>query len=272
MAPGTPVCYDANGDFIRASAAQTDRWPSVGLVLELRQPHYEPNVIHLGFIDLLSWQAIIGTSLLTVGAPYYLSNTPGMLSPNSQESGALISQLIGVAVTPNRMQIELRDAIVLSNIAVQGTQRKALVLNNLGQVGELPAGSTLAGSSAPLFTGQNKGSNFWIGAAVARHSSGTGLILADATAMVRRSIGLATVGALTNFAEDVQLEGPFVLNDWTAVIGAVSLQPETDYFLSATPGMLTPISPSISGQISQPVGFSVTPTTLIINIEQAILL
>lgn len=123
-----------------------------------------------------------------------------------------------------------------------------------------------------LFTAQNKGAPFFIGASIARHPSGTGLILADATGMARKAIGLATVGAAFGFAEAVQLDGVFTMVDWTNVTGTANLQPLADYYLSVTPGMLATAAPATPGQVAQPVGFAISPTTLMVNPEIAILL
>jgi hypothetical protein len=128
------------------------------------------------------------------------------------------------------------------------------------------------GPTSFVFSAQNNGTNFWVGAALARHPSGSGLILADATSIARKAVGLATIGAAVGFSETAQLDGLFQMNDWTQVVGSPTLQALSDYYLSATPGRLSAVAPNVPGQIAQAVGFSLSSTTLMVNPQKAFLL
>lgn len=164
------------------------------------------------------------------------------------------------------------------------TWRKKLGIIGNGAVGPAgpagPAGAPGApgppgppGPTVELYDGENKDvSAFSIGMPIARHPSGTGFIIADNTTIARSVMGLATVGAAVGFTETVQVQGVFSLADWTAIIGSMNLTALGDYFLSATPGMLTTTSPTTPGTTSQFVGFALSTTDLLIEIQQSILL
>lgn len=114
----------------------------------------------------------------------------------------------------------------------------------------------------------NKGATaFWMGAAIARHPSGSGFILANNTALATTAIGLACLGAPATQPEIVQLQGLFSLDDWTPVTGTANLTPLGFYWLDSTNGRLinsVPVPPAIQTL----VGFAISPRTLRIGIEE----
>lgn len=125
-------------------------------------------------------------------------------------------------------------------------------------------------SRLPMFfaSATNKGpTTFWMGAAIARDASGSGFVLANNGALATTAIGLACLGAPPTQPEIVQLDGLFSLDDWTPVTGAANLTPLAFYWLDATSGKLTSALPT-SPAISALVGYSISPRTLKIGIEQ----
>lgn len=124
-------------------------------------------------------------------------------------------------------------------------------------------------SRLPQFfaSGLNKGAtSFWMGAAVARDSSGSGFVLANNASVSTMSIGLACLGAPPGQPEIVQLAGLFSLDDWTPVTGSSSLSSPASFWLSSTNGKIT-TSPPASPSIEQLLGISVSPRTLLMNLE-----
>lgn len=108
--------------------------------------------------------------------------------------------------------------------------------------------------------------------AVAVHSSGTGIVKANATDTSKPAVGLMTADTADTISGAVQTDGPFTLADWTAVIGSASLAAHTLYFLSTTGGLLTATPPSVGGNVVQRIGRAVSATTLAIEIGPTILL
>lgn len=84
-------------------------------------------------------------------------------------------------------------------------------------------------------------------------------------------VGLAASNTNVGFVCPVNVRD-LVLPDWTAVIGTQYLTLNQTYFLSTTPGQLTPIAPSTPGQVVLSVGKAVTADTLEISIGTPILL
>lgn len=114
--------------------------------------------------------------------------------------------------------------------------------------------------------------SFWKGATLSAHPAGSGCRLADATALSRRCIGLATLGASVGFAENIRTEGWLESFDWTLVTDSVALSPNTFYFLSLTPGKLTATAPTVAGQIAQRIGISLNSTLMQLSIGEPITL
>lgn len=134
---------------------------------------------------------------------------------------------------------------------------------------------TESGDTVTSYSAENKGSaTFAIGAALAVHSSGSGVLLAHAgSSPPRRCVGLASVGVAVGVAETVVTEGVFSLADWSAVTGSAALASGSSYYLDpATVGRLTATAPSSVGQIVQQVGRAVSTTQLDLEIEDPILL
>ena len=110
------------------------------------------------------------------------------------------------------------------------------------------------------------------GQIVAVHSSGTGVVKADATTTATSAVGLARTATAPTVSGDIKVAGVFTLADWTAVVGAVSLTAPAFYYLATTPGQLTTAPPSAVGNIVQVVGVAVAPDTLDLRIDDYILL
>lgn len=118
------------------------------------------------------------------------------------------------------------------------------------------------------FTAENKDAvTILAGQPVTIHSSGTGIVLADATVKATACVGLALVDVAPTVIGVVSTDGPFTLADWTSVIGAVTLATKGRYFLDDVAGKLTTTPPTAFDNISQFVGKALSPTRLEINIE-----
>lgn len=150
--------------------------------------------------------------------------------------------------SPRQIDPHLRRTLELLNRRIQSAQT-----NGLGFTAENKSGLTLTK-----------------GMAIANHSSGTGIVKANATDTTLQCVGLALETMLSAVSGNVQTEGLIELSDWSTVIGAVALSAKTKYFLSTTSGMLTSTPPTGAGQIVQVVGVAVNPTTLDISIQDRI--
>ncbi len=144
------------------------------------------------------------------------------------------------------------------------TAESSVIELTVNQVGIQGAPGT--DGALPGFTTTNKqGSTIVAGTPVAVHSTGIGIVLADATTSAKPCVGLNAVDVNNLDAATVRTGGTFELADWTAITGTVELAPKAVYFLSTVAGMLTTSSPTTSPNISQRVGKSVSPTKLDID-------
>lgn len=114
---------------------------------------------------------------------------------------------------------------------------------------------------------------FAVGQVAAINPSGTGVQRAIASDIHAAAVAMAQY--VTNPGEPgwFQVGGLFELLDWSEVIGAVQLWPRGVYFLDDVhPGKLTRVVPTTPGHISQEVGVTVTPTTMLLTFMPTILL
>ena len=83
--------------------------------------------------------------------------------------------------------------------------------------------------------------------------------------------GFTTADADANGPVVVITRGQVTRQDWTPIIGAISLDPGTDYYLSPTvAGTMTTVPPTTTGQYVVPLGKAVSPTTFDVSIEKPI--
>lgn len=122
------------------------------------------------------------------------------------------------------------------------------------------------------FEAENKDTEIKIGMPVATHSSGTGIVKADATNTSKPCIALSQKEVKNKFSGSYVTDGIWTMDDWTAVTGTALLQPKAIYFLDTTAGRLTTASPVNSGNISQEIGRAVSTKELEITIKSPILL
>ena len=135
-----------------------------------------------------------------------------------------------------------------------------------------PAGAPGGGGSNPTFTAQNSTvSAILHGQAVALKNDGT-IQLANASNTLKPCAGLAAADIAPTVSGDVQTEGLFTLSDWTSVIGAVNLAPNSMYYLDVVSGQITTVAPTTPGQIVQVIGRAVSVLVLDLQIEDYILL
>lgn len=134
------------------------------------------------------------------------------------------------------------------------------------------AWSDITGDSE-TFTAENKDTvTILAGQAVTIHTSGTGILRADASTKVTYCVGLALMDIPVGVVGVVTTDGPFTLTDWTNVIGAAALTAKGRYFLDDTSGMLTTTPPTAFDNISQFIGRALSPTKFEINIEEFIVI
>jgi hypothetical protein len=110
------------------------------------------------------------------------------------------------------------------------------------------------------------------GQAVAVHSSGTGVVLANATVAGKDACGIATTDIAPSAAGVVQTEGQLVLSDWTYAVGSATLAARGVYYLDTIGGKITTTPPSSVGNIWQKVGVEIDTKTLLIELGPTILL
>lgn len=154
--------------------------------------------------------------------------------------------------------------------------RKPLVLVS-GEVQQLQAGDTLDASAANPEVLQATNDN--VGAiteGMPVYPSGADSVdkaQADASGTAQPT-GLVKDASIAGAASGaIQTDGPLDIADWTAVVGAALLVTGSTYFLSAaTPGQLISTAPTAVGQLVTKVGRALSTTTLLVDIEQSILL
>lgn len=128
------------------------------------------------------------------------------------------------------------------------------------------------GGGTSLSSGENKdGSTISAGMACARHSSGTGFVHGDSTNNSKNAIGIAIEDILTTVSGETQVDGVLTLADWTASTGASTLAALGNYFLG-TGGQLTTTIPTTPGEVVQFVGRALSPLSMQILVQPAILL
>lgn len=100
---GQALRLDATTDCLRALADTSSNY-AVGVAVSSGAPSEDITVAHTGLITKEDWIEVIGTSLLTTGSRYYLSDTdPGQLTTTAPSN----VQLIGIAVNPNTLQLTI---------------------------------------------------------------------------------------------------------------------------------------------------------------------
>lgn len=87
------------------------------------------------------------------------------------------------------------------------------------------------------------------------------------------AVGLVLTGATSGNSGEYLTEGSVDLADWTLVIGATSLVPGSDYYLSdAAPGLLSDTAPVTRGSCVVHIGTALSTTKMDIEINVDILL
>jgi hypothetical protein len=133
-----------------------------------------------------------------------------------------------------------------------------------------PAPDT-AGSA---YSAQNKDTSaIPAGTPVAVHTSGSGVVPADASTIATPAVGLMRDATNPSAFGLVQIDGLLSLADWSVVTGASSLPSRALFLLgSSAPGQLTTAAPTTPGQAIQPIGRAVGPQTLLLQIGQPLIL
>lgn len=158
----------------------------------------------------------------------------------------------------------------MSNTLIIETMRYDTQVATTRLVVEVNPSTTLAAATIGMQAENRDTVSLPAGAIVAMHSSGTGIVRASAVDNTRPAVGIIPTARSTSEVGIVQTDGTLELNNWTAVVGAVTLAANANYYLSTTPGQLTTTIPQGAGRIVQSVGKAVTPTTLDISITNPI--
>lgn len=108
---------------------------------------------------------------------------------------------------------------------------------------------------------------------VAIHSSGSGVVLANAANTSKPAVGQMSQDTNVGATQNVVTDEVFTLSDWSNVIGTTNLTSPASYFLSAErSGYMTTIAPTTQGQVAQCLGRTISTTQFDIEVEEAILL
>lgn len=112
--PGSVVASTPGSNKVkRASSLEVGRYPAVGLVRQYSETGFVPTVSHAGFLSMDTWTPIIGSADLSPGTMYFLSTTPGKLTTDPNQVGALVSQQIGIAVSRKILLLKISVPILL---------------------------------------------------------------------------------------------------------------------------------------------------------------
>jgi len=109
---GMPVYLNSQGTLQPAAADTLPRAASVGLIVQPGNAGETVAYASDGSLERTDWSAITGAGLLTPGQIYYLSHTPGQLTPVVPTAGFALA--MGRAVSSTRLDIELSEPIKLS--------------------------------------------------------------------------------------------------------------------------------------------------------------
>ena len=128
-------------------------------------------------------------------------------------------------------------------------------------------------AAALTFTGENKDAGtLKKGHIVASHSSGVGVVKANATDNTKNAVGFILADVAPTFAATVETEGLLILTDWTDACGTATLQAKGRYFLDSVAGKMTLSPPESAGMVVQLLGVAVDTVTLDIRLEDAVIL
>lgn len=66
-----------------------------------------------GVLEMNNWSNVVGSSTLTEGAEYFVSNTAGRITTSPLDSSAYILQYVGVAISTTELLINIARPIIL---------------------------------------------------------------------------------------------------------------------------------------------------------------
>lgn len=145
--------------------------------------------------------------------------------------------------------------------------RETFVYPGNVQIGTVALYQFLSTMPPDFAVGENvTATDFVKGQIVARGPADYGYILADNSILTNQAIGICCEMGEVGFGVIIQLNGQYSLDDWTAITGTALLLPRTTYYLSATPGMLTPTLPALP-LVQQRIGYSISPNVLNLSLE-----
>ena len=166
-------------------------------------------------------------------------------------------------MTTNAVQVDMSSDTSSTVRTVNDTQ--------VVEAGTLVNINTGGGGGSTTFDATNKaGATVYKGMVVAKHSSGAGYILGNATNDQAKAVGIATVDAADNAAGTYQTDGIIDVTDWTQATGAATLATNGRYYLDTVAGKITTTPPTTAGNVVQYIGTALSTTALDISITQPI--
>ncbi|MHA2402116.1 MAG: capsid cement protein, partial [Candidatus Kariarchaeaceae archaeon] len=116
---GQPVYINNSNNQAGPAKAAPDAGPSylrtqvVGFAEDTVSAGQTVTVRTEGLLTLANWTSIAGTTNLTTGVSYFLSETSGNITTTPPTTNNSVLIVVGRAVTPNTIDIEVGERIIL---------------------------------------------------------------------------------------------------------------------------------------------------------------
>jgi len=122
------------------------------------------------------------------------------------------------------------------------------------------------------FLAENKaGLTIQAGQPVTIHSSGSGVVLAQANSLSNCAVGVAAEQIAAGNTGRILLLGPLQLADWTSVTGTVTLTAKGKYYLvPSTAGLLTTTHPTANPDVLQFLGYALSTNIMFVQVGRGI--
>jgi hypothetical protein len=196
----------------------------------------------------------------TTEAVITLDLTQGNVTAGTTEAN------VSVADDAANITAAATTSTITTESAITSTIVSATTVEIIAGAEQGPPGVAAAGVGSQ-FQATNKDTVTLVtGQVVASHSSGVGVVKANATDDTLPAVGLNLQSAIALAAVTIQTSGPFELADWTAITGAATLAAKAVYYLDTTAGKLTTTSPTTSPAVCHRIGKAVSETVIDIDI------
>jgi len=202
-----------------------------------------------GQVQKTDWSSVTGTTLLTPGAVYFLSeSSAGMLTTTAPTAAGDFVLFAARALSTTTLDIEVGHPVLLSG-------------NTSGGGGGGSPITAIFDSAASEGMAVYIASDGHVDLAQADSDTTTG------------TVGLANADVLATATGDYITEGQISQTDWTAVAGSTSLTAGAVYYLDpSTAGMITSTPTTTATEYVTVIGRALTSQILDIEIGQPILL